>query len=135
MGYNRKICIPSWMRNESFRSPISLKRNRQWPGVEWNFTVPFHLCVRCTYRMSKIYPRALAIQRATLVILLQLYSGDEVWEGIWNQIHLVVLNYCLERLYHFIMSHDKARSNRWCQWPELLRTCRTVNFCNWDNAV
>ena len=29
--------------------------------------------------------------------LLPLYSGRKVWEGIWNQTHLVVLNFCLER--------------------------------------
>ena len=23
-----------------------------------------------------------------------------MWEGIWNQTHLVVLNFCLERLHH-----------------------------------
>ena len=27
---------------------------------------------------------------------LPLYSGGEVWEGIWNQTHLMVLNFCLE---------------------------------------
>ena len=41
---------------------------------------------------------------------LSLYSGDEVWEGIWNQTHLMVLNFCLERLYHVTIPHDMARS-------------------------
>ena len=34
---------------------------------------------------------------------LPLYSGDEVWEGIWNQTHLAVLNFCLGEItprYH-----------------------------------
>ena len=60
-----------------------------------------------------------------------LYSGGGVWEGIWNQTHLVVFNFC----HHVSMYHDKARSNHWCQWPELSRTYRTVNFCNWYNGV
>ena len=46
-----------------------------------------------------------------------LYSGDEIWEGIWNQIYLVVLYFYLERLHHVTISHDKARWNRCCQWP------------------
>ena len=66
---------------------------------------------------------------------MPLYSGGKVWEGIWNQTHFVVLNFCLERLQHVTISHDKARSIRWCQWPELFRTHRTVNFCNGDNGV
>ena len=68
-------------------------------------------------------------------ILLALYSGGEEWEGIWNQTQSVVLNFCLERLHHVTISHDKARWNRWCQWPELFRTYRTVNFCIWDSGV
>ena len=49
------------------------------------------------------------------VFLFPLYSGSELWEGIWNQTHLVVLNFCLDRLYHDTIFHDNARSNRWCQ--------------------
>ena len=37
-------------------------------------------------------------QAHLVVFLLPLYSGDKVWEGIWNQAHLVVLNFCLESL-------------------------------------
>ena len=48
------------------------------------------------------------------IFLMRLYSGGEVWEGIWNHTHLVVLNFYLERLHHVTISHDKARSNRWC---------------------
>ena len=35
-----------------------------------------------------------------LFFLSLLYSGGEVWEGIWNQSHLVVLHFCLERSHH-----------------------------------
>ena len=42
----------------------------------------------------------------------------------------VVLNFCLERLHHVVISHGYARSNRWCQWHELFRTYIPVNFCN-----
>ena len=42
------------------------------------------------------------------VILLPLYSGGEVWEGIWNKTHLLILNFCLERLHHVTISHDKC---------------------------
>ena len=38
--------------------------------------------------------------RLILFIWLPLYFGGEMWEGIWNQTHLVVLNFCLERLHH-----------------------------------
>ena len=34
---------------------------------------------------------------------LPIYSGSEVWEGIWIHTHLVVLNFCLEEItprYH-----------------------------------
>ena len=37
---------------------------------------------------------------------LSLYSGREVWEGIWNQTHQVVLNFCLERS---IVPNNKVR--------------------------
>ena len=37
--------------------------------------------------------------------LLPLYSGEEVWEGIWNQTYLVVLNFCLKRLHHVTIPH------------------------------
>ena len=65
---------------------------------------------------------------------LFLYFGGEVWEGIWNKTHWVVLNFWLERLHHVTISHDKALLNRLCQWPELIRAYRTVNFCNRDNS-
>ena len=68
-----------------------------------------------------------------IIFLLPLYSGGEVWERIWNQTNLVLLNLCLKRLHHVTISHDKARSNCWFQWPELFRTYRTVNFCKWDS--
>ena len=45
-----------------------------------------------------------------IALLFPLYSGSEVLEGIWYQTHLVVLNFCLERLYLV-----RVRSNRWCQ--------------------
>ena len=67
--------------------------------------------------------------------LLPLYCGNDVWENIWNQTHLVVLNFCLERLHHITRSHKEARSNHWCQWPELFRTYRTVKFSNWDSGA
>ena len=47
--------------------------------------------------------------------LLPLYSGDEVWKGIWNRTQLLVLNFCVQGLHNVIISHDKARSNHWCQ--------------------
>ena len=50
-----------------------------------------------------------------IVFLLPLYFGGEISEGKWNQTHLMVLNFCLEILHHVTMSHDKARSNCWCQ--------------------
>ena len=51
-----------------------------------------------------------------LLFLLPIpYSGIEVWEGILNQTYLTVLNFCLERLHQVTISHDKVRSNRWCQ--------------------
>jgi len=34
-----------------------------------------------------------------------LYSGSEVWEGIWNQTHFVVLNFGIERLHYVTISH------------------------------
>ena len=40
--------------------------------------------------------------------LLPLYSGDEVWEGIWNQIHLVVMDFGLERLHHVTIWHAQT---------------------------
>ena len=49
-----------------------------------------------------------------IFFLLLLYSGDEMWECIWNQTHLVVLNLCFERLHHVTIPHDMARSNHWC---------------------
>ena len=73
---------------------------------------------------------------ALLFFLLPLYSGDEMWEGIWNQTHMVILNFCLKRVHHVTISHDKTCSNRWCQWPVLFRTMyRMVSFCNWDVAL
>ena len=54
------------------------------------------------------------------------------------------MNFCLERLNRVTMSHNKARSNRRCQWPELFRlrpllsepsTYRKVNFSNRDNGL
>ena len=54
------------------------------------------------------------------------------------QTHCVVLNLCLELLHDVIISHDKARSNRWCQWLGFslskLSISRTVNFSNRDNG-
>ena len=75
------------------------------------------------------------VHRTRLYFLLPQYSISEVWEGIWNQTHLEVLNFCLERLHHVTISHDNARWNRWCQWPVLLRTYRAVNFCNRYNCI
>ena len=49
------------------------------------------------------------------IFLLLLYSGGEMWKSMWNQTHLVVLNFCLERLHRVTISHDKSRSNRSCQ--------------------
>ena len=40
--------------------------------------------------------------------LLHLYSGGEMWEGISNQTHLVVLIFCLERLHQVTTSDDKV---------------------------
>ena len=58
-----------------------------------------------------------------------------VWGGgIWKKTHLVVLNFCIERLYYVTKSHNKACSNHWWQWAELFRAYRTVNFCNRDNS-
>ena len=48
---------------------------------------------------------------------------------------LVVLNFCLDKLNHVTLSHDMTRSKRWCQWPVLLRTYRTVNFRTWDSGI
>ena len=56
-----------------------------------------------------------------------------VWDGIWSQNPVAVLVLCHEGLHHAVISHDKARSNRWCQWPELLITYRTVNCFNRDS--
>ena len=70
----------------------------------------------------------------TSFFLLSLYSGGEVWKGIWNPTHLVVLNFSLLRLQHGTVSHDKVRSNRRCQWPELFRTYKPANFCNRDSG-
>ena len=47
------------------------------------------------------------IQSVFHVFLLPPYSGGEVWQGIWNQTHLVVLNFCLERLHHVTIYHNK----------------------------
>ena len=52
---------------------------------------------------------------ALAVFLLPLYTGREVWEGIWNQSHLVVLNFCVKRLHRITIRHDKARSDSSCQ--------------------
>ena len=38
-----------------------------------------------------------------IIFVLPLY-GWEVWEGIWNQTHLVVRNFCLERLHYITIS-------------------------------
>ena len=73
-----------------------------------------------------------------LVLVAFILCWWDVGEGIWNPIHLVVFNFCPERLHHVdvTISHDKARSNRWCQWPVLfVTTYRTVSFCNWDFIV
>ena len=70
-----------------------------------------------------------------LLFKLPPYYSGRVWEGIWNQTHLLVLNCCLENLHRFTISHDKTRWNRWYQWPELLKTYRTVNFCNWHSGL
>ena len=46
---------------------------------------------------------------------LPLYSGSVKcgsWDGIWNQIHLLVLNFYPERVHRVSIFHDKARSNR-----------------------
>ena len=53
--------------------------------------------------------------KVTWIFLLPLYPGSEVWDCIWNQTHLVVWNFCLERLHCVTISLDKARSKRWCQ--------------------
>ena len=85
---------------------------------------------------SRVLRRGFLIQCAILVQhRVSLYSGGEVWKGIWNQTHLVVLNFCLERSHHVTTSNDKARSNRWRQWPELFRTYRAVNFCKQSTSV
>ena len=69
----------------------------------------------------------------TYFLSLSLYSGTEAWEGIWNQTHLVVLNFCLDRLHHVTISHDKVHSNRRCEWSELFRT--EFNSCNQDSGL
>ena len=82
--------------------------------------------------------------RVLLFFLLPLYFGSKVWEGIWNQTYLEVLNFYLGSLHRVTISHDKARSNRWCQWSEMFRLrpplsepskCWKVNLCNWDNSL
>ena len=80
--------------------------------------------------------------RVLLFFLLPLFFGSEVWECIWNQTHSVVLNFYLGTLHRVTISHDKARSNRWCQWSEMYRLrlsepskCRKVNLCNWDDSL
>ena len=41
--------------------------------------------------------------------LLPLYSGGEMWEGIWNQTHLEVLHFGLKRLHHvYTRLHPKS---------------------------
>ena len=49
--------------------------------------------------------------------------------------NLVVLHFCIDRLHHVIIYHDKACSNRWSLWPKLCRTYRTVYFCNRDSGI
>ena len=44
-----------------------------------------------------------------------------------NQTHLVAMNICLERLHHVTISHDKARSNRWCL--QFLSRHQWIKFC------
>ena len=51
----------------------------------------------------------------TGTFVLPLYSGSEMCEGTWNQTHLLVWNFCLERLHYVTISRDRPRSNRWCQ--------------------
>ena len=67
-----------------------------------------------------------------LYLKLDYFSSDSIPP---NQTHLVVLNFCFERLHHVTLSHDKARSNRWCQWHVLFRTTyKTVRFFKWDSV-
>ena len=56
----------------------------------------------------------------TLVVKCGRYLESNPFSGI---------EFSLERLHHLTISHDKANSKRWCQWPELLITYRTINFC------
>ena len=44
-------------------------------------------------------PGCFGTQTQTFFLLLPLHSRDEVLKGVWNQTHLVVLNFCLERLH------------------------------------
>ena len=58
---------------------------------------------------------------SVFLLLLPLSCGDELWERIWNQTHLVVLKQGIFGdietwylvFYNVTISHDMARSNRW----------------------
>ena len=66
-----------------------------------------------------------------LFFILPLYSGSEVWEGIWNQTHLVTLNFRLERLHRVTISHHKARSNREYQYGSKLSSVARWKYSIW----
>ena len=42
-----------------------------------------------------------SLQQSLFLFSMPPYSGSEVWDGIWNETHSVVLNFCLERLQKF----------------------------------
>jgi len=65
--------------------------------------------------------------------LSPLYSRSEVWEGIWNPTHLVVLNFCLERLHYVTIFHNMLKPFVSMAWA--VYTYLTVNFCNRDNGI
>ena len=79
----------------------------------------YHLVIRWSalfYQMNHpIFTIHNFESNSTGIFFYFLYISSEVWEGIWNQTHSVVLNFCLYRSHRLTISHDKASSNRWCQ--------------------
>ena len=54
------------------------------------------------------------------------HSGDKVWEGIWNQTHLVEFNFYLERLHHVNIPNDIETVHSRLRLSEVVCSTRSV---------
>ena len=97
-------CRARKSETDMFSSSVFLVKYKNCPKIDFssNFRI-FSMGLLIRRQVKYIKTFILKTSKQMKMNELPLYYGPEVWE-IWNQTHLVVLNFCLERLHHVTFS-------------------------------